>query len=76
MVRDNLHDAVLTAALSTSDLLWPRFMVTGGRGWNDKTGRFMRLSFLTPMDKIVEAFDAIEAYTKSLNYTPEPTAKL
>jgi hypothetical protein len=36
----------------------------------------MRLSFLTPMDKIVEAFDAIEAYTKSLNYTPEPTAKL
>lgn len=36
----------------------------------------MRLSFLTPMNKIVEAFDAIEAYTKSLNYTPEPTAKL
>jgi aspartate/methionine/tyrosine aminotransferase len=51
-------------------------MVTGGSGWNDKTGRFMRLSFLTPMDKIVEAFDAIETYTKSLNYTQEPNAKL
>eukprot|EP01043_Picozoa_sp_COSAG02_P057343 COSAG02_NODE_6947_length_3269_cov_10.088959_3_plen_37_part_00 len=36
----------------------------------------MRLSFLTPMDKIVEAFDAIETYTKSLNYTQEPNAKL
>jgi aspartate/methionine/tyrosine aminotransferase len=42
----------------------------GGSGWNDRTGRYMRLSFLTPMEKIVIAFDAIEKYTLSLNYTP------
>ena len=42
----------------------------GGNGWNDRTGRFMRLSFLTPMEKIVTAFDAIEEYTLSLNFTP------
>ena len=53
-----------------------RFMPSGGSSWNDQTGRYMRLSFLTPMDKLVTAFDAIESYTKSLNYTPETAAKL